>query len=308
MGNKKLIAGIIILIVLGGLILFFKAVVAKPKIKKAAIAAQAKKDLKKPAAQRVISKGKGALTVKIANSKNTEIPMKIRLFRVIDRGSSVYTASSVGGRMQEVAPGTYDIEVDTVPQKVFKNVKVSEGKWIIKDLGCIMGSITVKTLNARKTAAYYPMRIFYSKTNDMATAYTTNKAVEIVPGVYDIEIGTSPRMYKKNVKVSAGKEVIIDMGCVAGSLTVKTVDENGKNVRSSVRITRADTNDIVSSSTSNKPIDLGKGKYNIEVLSNPKKFGKDVKVNLGEESVVRFVIGAPIVPQESAKSAAKKKQ
>jgi hypothetical protein len=310
MGNKKLITVIIVLIVFVGFILFVKAIAPKAKAGKTTVppAAQVKKNLKKAAAQKVISKGKGALTVRIVNSKNMEIPMRIKAFRVIDAGSSVYTTSSVGGRMQEVTPGTYDLEVDSVPQKIFKNIKVAEGKETIEDLGCVTGSITVRTLNAKKTAAYYPMRVLYPKTNDMVTAYMTNKTMEIVPGVYDIEISTSPRLYKKDVKVIPGKEVIIDMGCVAGSLTVKTVDESGKNVRSSVRITRADTKEVASSTTSNKPIDLGKGIYNIEVLSNPRQSKKGVLVNLGEESTVEFVISAPIVPQRPAKPAARVKQ
>jgi hypothetical protein len=310
MRNKKLIAGVVILIVFAGLILFVKAVASKSKAKATAApaAAQANKGMKKAPAQKIISKGHGGLTVRIVNSKNAEIPMRIKAFRVIDGKSSVYTTSSVGGRMQEVAPGTYDIEADTVPQKIFKNIKVSEGRETVEDLGCVTGSIAVRTTNAKKAVSYYPMRILYANTGDMVTAYMTNKSMEIVPGVYDIEIGTSPRLYKKDVKVSPGKEVIIDMGCVAGSLMVKTVDENGKNVRSSVRVTRADTNEIVSSTTSNKPIDLGKGAYNIEVLSNPRQSKKDVKVNLGEESVAEFVISAPVAPQKTAKASARVKQ
>ena len=308
MSKKKVIAGIIVIIAFVGLILLVKAVASKASAKKTALpAAQAKKDLKK-AVKKIISKGKGALAVRIVNSKNVEVPMRIKAFRAIDGKSSVYAVSSVGGRMQEVIPGTYDIEVDTVPQKIFKNVKVAEGKETIEDLGCVTGSIIVRTLNAKKTAAYYPMRVLYPGTNDMVTAYMTNKIKEIVPGVYDIEIGASPKLYKKDVKVGAGKEVIIDMGCVAGSLTVKTVNEDGKNVRSSVKITKADTNEVVSSTTSNKPIDLGKGVYNIEVLSNPKQSKKNVKVNVGEESVAEFVVIAPIVPQKQAKPIARVKQ
>ncbi|MDP3730635.1 MAG: hypothetical protein Q8R14_03815 [Candidatus Omnitrophota bacterium] len=308
MGNKKFIIGIIILIALVGLILFAKAIAPKAKTGKAPLTTQVKKGTKKAPAKKVISKGKGALTVRIINSKNVEIPMRIRAFRAIDSRSSVYMTSSVGGRTQEVMPGTYDIELDTVPQKIFKLVKVAEGKETIEDLGCVTGSITIRTLNAKKTAAYYPVRILYSNTSEMVTAYMTNKTMEIVPGHYDIEIGTSPRLYKKDVKVAAGKEAIVDMGCVVGSLTVKTTDENGKNVRSNVRITKSGTNEIVSSTTSNKPIDLGKGTYNIEVLSNPKQSKKDVKVNTGEELVTEFTVGAPIVLQKPAKPAARIKQ
>jgi len=85
MRNKKLIAGIIVLIVFTGLILFVKAIAPKAKAKKTLVpAAQVKKGLKKSAAQKVISKGKGALTVRIVNSKNAQIPIKVRAFKAVD--------------------------------------------------------------------------------------------------------------------------------------------------------------------------------------------------------------------------------
>ncbi len=297
MRNKKLIIGIVIAIAFIGFILITKAVVSKTKGKKVVVAAQGtKKGIVKAPAKKVISKGKGGLTVKILNSKNMEIPMKVKAFKIIDVRSSVYTASSVGGRMQEVAPGTYDIEVDTVPQKIFKNIKVARGKENVENLGCVTGSLIIKTVNSKNTAAFYPMRILYPNTNDMVTAYMTNKAIEIIPGVYDIEIGILPRLYKKGIKVDAGKEVIVDLGCIAGTILVKTIDENGKDVRCSVKITRSDTDEIVSSTTSNKQVELGKGSYNIDVLSYPKQSKKAVLVNVGKESVVEFVVRIPPAP------------
>jgi len=103
-------------------------------------------------------------------------------------------------RMLELVPGTYDIEVDTVPQKIFKNIKVDQNKETVEDLGCVMGSLIIKTANAKKAAAFYPMRILYTKTNDMVTAYMTNKVIDIVPGVYDVEIGVSPKIYKRALR------------------------------------------------------------------------------------------------------------
>jgi hypothetical protein len=299
MGNKKLITGAIILVAFVGLILLVRSVGNRGD----GSATQAKSGSKAAIDKKVISKGKGALTVRIVNSKNMEIPMRIKAFRAIDGQSSVYATSSVGGRMQEVVPGTYDIEVDTVPQKIFKNIKVSEGKETVKDMGCIVGSITVKTLNVKKAAAYYPMRVLYANTNDMVTAYMTNKTMEIVPGVYDIEVGTSPRIYKKGIKVNAGKNTTINMGCMVGSLTVKVKDEAGRDVRLTVRIMSPDTNAIISSAKSNRPIDLGKGVYNIEINSNPKQYKKNISIKAGEEKVEEFTVGiSPIVKKPAAKA------
>ena len=300
MRNNKLIIGIVVIAVFIGFILITKVLLPNAKSKKPAASMIAKKNSAKTPAKKVISKGQGGLTVRILNSKNAEVPMRIKAFKAVDGRSSIYPASSVGGRMQEMAPGTYDIEIDTVPQKIFKNIKVSEGKESVEDLGCVTGSLIVKTVNSKKTAAFYPMRILYAKTNDMVTAFMTNKAIEIVPGIYDIEIGTSPRQYKKNVKLDAGKEVIIDMGCITGTLTIKTVDEDNKNVRCGVKITKQDTGEIVSSAASNKAIELAKGTYNIEINSIPKQIKRDVKVSVGEDTALEFIVKAPAVVQRSA--------
>lgn len=310
MKNNKFIIAVVAIVVLIGFILILKAASSKGKAKTSAQAAQAqmKKGIQKAPANKVISKGKGGLTVRMFNSKNVEIPMRVKAFKVADSKSSVYAASSVGGRMQEVLPGTYDIEIDTVPQKIYKNIKVERAKEAVADLGCITGSLIIRTLNAKKASAYYPMRILYPKTGDMVTAYMTNKAIELIPGVYDIEVGTSPRIYRKDVKVDAGKEIIIDMGCVVGSIQVKTIDENKKSVRANVRVTRADTNEIVSSTSSNRTIELGKGSYNVEVLSYPKQTKKDVKVALGEETVVEFTVAAPKPAAPRPQAPAKVKQ
>jgi hypothetical protein len=303
MFNKKVVIAIVVAVAFIGFILVAKSLTSMAKFKKAAPAVQAKKGMKNIPTKKVISKGKGALTVKILNSKNAEIPMRVKVFRAADSNSSIYAASTVGGRMQELLPGTYDVEIDTVPQKIFKNIKVNEGKEAVEDLGFVTGALTIKAVNAKKAPAYYPLRILYGKTNEMVTAFMTNKTLEIVPGVYDIEIGTSPRQYKKDIKVEAGKETVEDLGCLTGTLMIKTVDENKKDVRCNARITRSDTNEVVSSAISNKPIELGKGKYNIDVLASPRQSKKDVVVEAGEESTIEFTVTAPIVPQKSIAAA-----
>jgi hypothetical protein len=298
MQNKKLITGIIIVVAIVALVLVAKSLMSAGKHKSVPISTVGAKGAPaaKMPAKKMISKGKGALTVKLLNSKNAEIPMKIKMFKAVGSDSSVYAASTVGSRTQELMAGTYDIEIDTVPQKIIKNIKVNDGKETVKDLGCVTGSLTVRVVNSKKTPAYYPLRILYGKTNEMVTAFMTNKSLEIIPGTYDIEIGTSPRQYKKDVKVEAGKETIADLGCLTGTLTVKTTDENGNEARASVRILKTDTNEMVSSIASNKPTELIKGKYNVEVMSSPRQSKKDVVINTGEESVVEFTVAAPKAP------------
>lgn len=300
MRNQKLIIGIIVIIALIGFILITKSIISKIRGRPAVTAALQKKDLGKSPSKKIISKGKGALTVKILNSKTAEIPLRLKAFKAIDNDSSVYIASFAANRTQELAPGDYDIEIDSIPQKIYKGIRINQGKETVEDLGCLTGSMLIRTLNSKKTAAYYPIRIIYPKSGEMVTAYMTNKSLEIAPGVYDIEIGTSPRQYKKNVKVDAGKEGIIDLGCVTGTLVVKTIDYNKKDVRQSIRILKSETNEIVSSSLSNRPIELAVGKYNIEVLLTPRQDKKNVLISAGEESVIEFKVRAPAAAQKPA--------
>lgn len=308
MRNNKLIIGAVVAVAaLIAILLIAKTVTSKPKAKKAASSAvQARKDMAKAPAKKVFSKGRGGLTVKLLNSKGVDIPMRIKAFRVADQRSSVYAASSVGGRMQELASGAYDIEVDTVPQKIFKNIKVEQGKETVEDLGCVTGSLIIKTVNFKKTAAFYPLRILYPKTGDMVTAFMTNKVIEIIPGTYDIEVGISPKILREGVKVDAGKDVVVDLGCITGSLLVKVVDENNKDIRVNARVMRSDTGEMVSSALSNRPIELGKGSYNVEIFSNPRQTKKDVKVELGQESVAEFTASAQQPVRKSAPAAPKR--
>jgi len=298
MRNKKLIMVAVVIIAFIGFILVIKGILTAKKGKKPA-AVQVKSEAGKPV-KKAIPRGKGLLTVKILNSKRIEVPVKIKMFRAINSSSSIYSTSSLGGRSQELLPGTYDLEVDTIPQKIFKNVKVNEGRETVKDLGSVTGALTVKTVNAKKAPVSYPIRILYGKTNEMVTAYMTNRALEIVPGIYDVEIGTTPRQYQKNVRVEAGRELLVDVGCLTGTLTVKTADENDKEVRCLVKITKADTGEMVNTITSNKPTELMKGKYSVEVMSVPRQVKKDVVINVGEESMLEFTVTAPPVPQRKA--------
>jgi hypothetical protein len=311
MKNRNLITAIIIAVAAVMLFVVIKGVISMAKSRKKAPSVAMKAGSEKAAVKKQIPKGKGALTVKIFNSKNAEIPMAVRIFKSAGSDSGIYAASTVGSRMQELLPGTYDIVIDTNPQKLVKGIKVNEGKETVKDLGCVTGSLLVSVVNAKKAPAYYPIRVLYGKTNEMVMAFMTNKATDIIPGVYDVEVGTYPRQYKKNIRVDAGTETIADFGCLTGMLTVKTIDEKRNDVRSNIRIMKADTNEMVTAGASNRPIELIKGKYNIEVLSNPRQTKKDVSIDTGQDSVIEFTVTAseaPKAPAPAAKQPAKAKK
>ncbi len=275
-------------------------VVKQDKIKgKAAVAIPEKK---------VFQKGMGGLTVKAKNSKGGDIGLRVKAFRSEDRSSSVFVASFSSQKMQELSPGTYDIELDTVPAKIFKNIKVSEGSETVEDLGALTGAINVKALNSKKKAMYVLFKITYPKSNLTIATAAANRPFEIVSGVYDIEIETLPRQVKKEIRVDSGKETTLDLGIVSGALNVKAADDNGKDVRLAVRLRNSGTNTIIASGITNTSIEVAPGTYDIEVMSAPSQMKKEVKIAAGEDTNIEFIVNPPVSPSSvKAPPSAKKK-
>lgn len=306
MKNKIAIALVAAIVLVFGIIFISKVISSMPKAKKAASAVETKADKKIPAApaKKAISKGKGALVIEIIDSKDKNMTVGIKAFKNVDNRSSVYAANFMSNKSHELLPGTYDIEVATTPAKIYKNIKVSEGRENIEKLGKITGSINARLLNAQKKEVRYVMRIVYPNTTTILTAGVTNKPMEVVPGTYDIEIETLPKYINKGVKVEAGKEALLDIGVVSGTLFVKAADNSGKEVREAIRITRSSNNEFVSSSITNRRIELLEGSYNIEVMSNPKQLKKDIAVKAGEEAMAEFTVQPPPVKATAVKPVA----
>lgn len=307
MKNKNLIIGLVVAaIVVIGIIFVAKPFTAKKGTKKSvpAIKGQAVKAI--APAKKAIPKDMGALTIKILDSKNKDMMLRVRAFRSVDSKSSVYTASFTTNSTQYVLPGSYDIEIDTVPQTIYKGVSVSKGKETTQELGHLTGSVNVKALNAKKKDASFPVRILYAKSNIVAVSTSTNRAVEIVPGVYDIEISTLPAQSKKDIKVDAGKETALDIGCTTGILTVKALDENKKEIRYTTRLRKTAATEVITSGMSNRPMELLQGTYDVEVLSGPAQTRTDVKIGPGEETTVEFLVQAPSTPVKAVPVKAKR--
>lgn len=291
MNKINLRAGILIFFVMTGTALIFSS--CSPAKAPAAKVPAGQKGTPAAASKKVLSKGMGGLTVKVVNYRKAPASLTVRAFRSVDSRSSVLQAAFPANSMQELLPGTYDIELNSTPQRIFKGIRVSEGRETVEDLGCLTGSLNVKALNPDNKAASYPVRVFRAGTRISAGVSATNRIMEMSPGLYDIEIGIVPMLVKKNVRVGAGTESVVDIGQVTGKLLVRAVDENKKELRFSFRIKNAGKNDIIATGYTNRPLEIAEGAYDIEITSSPLQGNKAVSVRSGSETVVEAMLAAP---------------
>ena len=303
MKTKDLIIAVVVaVVVLAGALLLIKPSASK----KGVIATKAvvtQKDMKAAAKAAVLpktfSKDMGGLTIKMVNANNKAVALRGRVFKSLDQKSSVYVSPITSDRMQELLPGIYDVELDTVPQKIYKGISVSSGKETVENIGCITGTLSVKVMSSKNKMTYYPVKIFYPKANNVIANASANRPLEILAGTYDVEIGVAPKMVETAVSIEAGKEKVIDLGAVMGSLVVKIVDENKvekKGARQPVKIKRSDTNELIAGSSANRPVDIRQGVYTVDIGTTPMQTKKDVKVTGGEETVIEIVLQTPAVP------------
>ena len=281
-------------------ILMFRPLISKKGGKEAPAPAKTARRAKPIPAKRPISKDKGVLTVKIVDSKKKEMYFRIKAFRALDHRSSISEAAFVANRPYELPPGNYDLEIDTTPPKIYKNVTVAKGRERMENLGAITGAINIKALDAKRRDARYPVNILNSKSKAIIMAGMTNRPFELMPGIYDIDIATLPHQIKKDVKVKAGSETFIDLGFNIGGILVKAVDEAGKDARYNARLLKSETNEQVAYISTNRPAEVLEGTYSVELASTPRQTKKDVKVSAGQETVVEFTVQAP--PPSPAKA------
>jgi len=296
--NKNLLIGIIAAVVMVVAVVIIKSLVGKEVLKPAAVSVQANAPVKSPAKEpvkKIFPKDMGGLTVTMLNSKAKEMSLRVRAFRAIDDKSSVYAGVSYANKMQELPEGSYDIEIDTVPQKLYKNIKIQNGKETIADLGAT-GAVKVKAQNSSNKDASYQVKMLAARSKVALVTGSTNRPIEIMPGVYDIEISMVPTQFKKDVKVEAGKETAIDLGCITGALSVKASDPSNKELGYGVRIKKAGSNEVMTSWTTNRPLEIMEGAYDIEVLCDPVQSKKGIKVNKAKETVIEFKVSAPKAP------------
>lgn len=245
-------------------------------------------------AKKAISKDMGGLTVKLTGVKKNEMNARGKIFRVIDAKSSVFSGTLAANRLQELPPGNYDIEMDTAPAIIRKNINVRKGGETVEDLSQMVGSIDVKVSGPAGKANPYKVKVVQEKSAVAVASGSSLKPIDIVAGTYDVQIESLPKQIIKGVRVEPGRAAPVDIGST-GSLRVKVVDDAGKEAKVPVRIRKAG-GEFVASWTSNKPLDIMPGAYDLEIGAAPADLRKDVRVSAAEETIVEAAAKAAPAP------------
>jgi uncharacterized membrane protein len=148
--------------------------------------------------------------------------------------------------------------------------------------------------------------VLYAKSNVVVARGSARKAIELLAGNYDVEIGSIPSQIKKEVRVDAGKETSLDLG-PSGALIVRVVDSAGKKVRGSAKVKKAEGGELVASPSVNTQIDIMPGRYTVELAREPLQIKNDVNIGADEVTTVEFVIQTPASPPKPAQAVSIKK-
>ena len=137
MKKKSVVLVIAVVAVVFGIIFIKNSFMHGKAVKKSAPAAKSEKSKSAAAipAKKTFQKGMGGLTVRVKSSSDKYQNLRIRAFSADNKNSSIFAAAFNTERMQELTPGTYDLEIETTPAQIYKNVTVGEGKETVQDLG-----------------------------------------------------------------------------------------------------------------------------------------------------------------------------
>lgn len=302
MRNKNLLMAVIVIVIfLIGALVVGRLQGKKGPVQKPAVA-KSVKDKAQP--KKVFAKGMGSLTVMLQDSKGKPMALRIQAFRTDGSKISNHILTSATGRAMELPAGTYDVVFDTSPAVMYKGVRVSESVEKTEDAGCMTGSVFVRARDAKMKEARYAVRVRLPNLGSSIAAGSSNRPIEVMKGVYDIEVGTTPVRIFKGVKVTACKETGLDIKSVPGILVVKAFDEEGKTPALTVKAIDPATKQSIIVFSTTRAVEILEGKYDIELISKPPQLRKDIEVRPGEETRIDFTVQAQV--KKTASASAKK--
>lgn len=150
----------------------------------------------------------GMVTIKAVSQAKKPVNFPVRVYYP---GSKMLAASALANKPFEVLAGTYDIEIATAPAQYKNGFKVEKGKENVADLGATTGMLFIKALDENGAVADRPVRVKKAGMNEVVGSGSTNRAIELVAGAYDVDILSRPVQAQKNITVKTGEETSINV-------------------------------------------------------------------------------------------------
>lgn len=118
----------------------------------------------------------------------------------------------------------YKVKAHTIPPVESEEVRLVQGKHTIIPIDAPQGFLSVNRMNGIYNFNE-KVKLVVRKVNDMNTinVQLLNQKEKYITGLYDLEILTLPRIYKRQVNIQQSKETLIDIPN-AGLLQVKALE------------------------------------------------------------------------------------
>ncbi|MFA6078340.1 MAG: hypothetical protein WC779_01140 [Candidatus Omnitrophota bacterium] len=150
------------------------------------------------------------------------------------------------------------------------------------------GALTIKLLNTQGKESMQTVRAFRSeggRSSLFMASLKTNQSKDLLPGTYDVEISAIPPKIYKGIAIYKGRETIENAGPI-GVINVKALDARNKSAYYPMNIYYPDTDIVVASLTTNRPIEIMPSTYDIAIETLPRQVKKGVKVGRDRDTVI----------------------
>jgi hypothetical protein len=177
----------------------------------------------------------------------------------------------------DMPPGTYDVDVNLNPRVTIAGVTIEPGvstRHAVVQRGRLLIEVEDADGAMLTESIYlYPP----GETEDYAVFTYIGTPVDIEPGTYDAELILTPRVWIEGIEIESGESVIRSLD-QQGRLFI---DGGGEEIFLYVYRAGERDNEVELAYT-DQAIELGAGRYDIEVTTDPRRWFEDVEIEPGE--------------------------
>ncbi|MDP2659305.1 MAG: VWA domain-containing protein [Dehalococcoidia bacterium] len=182
----------------------------------------------KPHTRTTILIGVGAIRVELADAQGQ--PLKT-LVHLKDRGSGAILRDFPTWYNQPALPGAYDLQVDSNPPVVRRNVQVSAKALAVVDMR--NGSLRVDALGLGGERPNWPIELRDTQTNDLLYQSLVGRDLAVMAGDYRLIVLSRPTL---SMPLKVGPGEVKTLSLQTGLLRVELLDRQGLRLNLSVSL------------------------------------------------------------------------